>query len=149
MIWRHRKIFGHTKGWYNSKKRYEFCRFFLWFLDPNCPNTSRPKLVNTLDQNVLIQLVSIIYNGNIQKFWHRKLRRKTWYSSKSLWLLPILLVWFLIPQISQYAFFYYKENFYKKMSLTCLTSLSSLTCLIWNFYNHWFFLELFKSYKNE
>ena len=149
MIWRHRKIFGHTKGWYNSKKRYEFCRFFLWFLDPNCPNTSRPKLVNTLDQNVLIQLVSIIYYGNILKFWHRKLCRKTWYSSKSLRLLPIFLVWFLVCQISQYAFFYYTKNFYKKMSLTCLTSLSSLTCLIWNFYNHWFFLEFFKSYKNE
>ena len=112
MIWRHRKNFGHTKGWYNSKKRYEFCRFFLWFLDPNCPNTSRPKLVNTLDQNVLIQLVSIIYNGNIQKFWHRKLRRRTWYSSKSLWAFSCMI--FDAPNLPIRVFFIIRKIFIRK-----------------------------------
>ena len=51
-----------------------------------------------LNQNLLILLVSNICNGNIGTFWHRKLCLKTWYTSKSLWILPIFLVWFFRPK---------------------------------------------------
>ena len=46
------------------------------------------------DQIVLTLLVIYIYNENIQTFWHRKLCVKTWYSSKSLLIFSIFLVWF-------------------------------------------------------
>ena len=49
-------------------------------------------LLISLDQNVSIVFVNNIYIGNIRAFWHRKLYIKTYYSSKSLWILIIFLV---------------------------------------------------------
>ena len=38
------------------------------------------------------------YIGNIRTFWNKKLYMKTCYSSKSLWILTISLVWFFWAQ---------------------------------------------------
>ena len=52
--------------------------FPLWFLSPKCFNTSRPKFVNPLAQNLLILLVSNINNGSIWiLFEHKKICIKT------------------------------------------------------------------------
>ena len=69
--------------------------FFCDFLGSKCFNTSRPKFVNTLRPKCVNFSWSNSYNGNIRTFWHRKLWMKTWYSSKSLWILsiPCMLFW--------------------------------------------------------
>ena len=45
-----------------------------------------------LDQNVSNRFVINMYIENIRTFRHRKLYTKTWYRSKSLWILIIFLV---------------------------------------------------------
>ena len=47
-----------------------------------------------LDQSVSILLMNNMYIGNIKTVWHRKLYIKTWFSSKSLWILSIIIVFF-------------------------------------------------------
>ena len=53
-------------------------------------------LVTSRDQSVSIVFVNNTYIGNIRKVCHRKLYMKTWYSSKSLWILTcsIFFAWF-------------------------------------------------------
>ena len=48
-------------------------------------------LVTSRDQSVSIVFVNNTYIGNIRKFCHRKLYTKTWYSSKSLWILTFFI----------------------------------------------------------
>lgn len=47
-----------------------------------------------LNQNFSILLVNNVYIENIRTVCHRKLYIKSWYSSKSLWVFSISLVWF-------------------------------------------------------
>ena len=66
MIWRYQNILGHMKNWYNSKIFVNFVDFFsLIFWAQNVPIFPDQNLSKPLDQNVLILLVSKIYNGNI------------------------------------------------------------------------------------
>ena len=51
-------------------------------------------LLISLNQNVSILFLNNIYIGNIRTVCHRKLYIKK-YSSKSLWILSVFLVWFL------------------------------------------------------
>ena len=39
---------------------------------------------------------------NIRTVWHRKLYMKTWYSSKSVWISSVFLVWLFGAKIFQY-----------------------------------------------
>ena len=66
--------------------------FLVWVFGQNCDDIFRPKCFNTVDHNVLILLLSNINNGNIGTFQHRNLCMKSWYNSKSLWILSISLV---------------------------------------------------------
>ena len=61
------------------------------------------------DQNLSIPLdqmhrffVSNICNGNISALWDRKSCTKSWYSSKSLRILSVFLVWFFGPKMFRY-----------------------------------------------
>ena len=102
-IWRCRNTLGHMKTSYNAKNIGNFVDFscmIFWaqnVLIPPDQNLSIP-----LDQIVLILLVSNINNGNIRTFWHRKLCMKTWYSSKSFWILSK----FYRSKSSMNAYFY-------------------------------------------
>ena len=53
-----------------------------------------------LGQNPSILVISNIHSWNNGTFWHKKLCMKTWYSSKSLWMLSIFLGCFLDPSCS-------------------------------------------------
>ena len=59
-------------------------KIFAIFSVPTVPLRPGQKVSIPSDQNLLILLVSNVYNGNVGAFWHRKLRMKTWYSSKLL-----------------------------------------------------------------
>ena len=92
-VW-HRKLW--IKSLYNSKNLCECCRLYCVILWAKTVLTSPDQNVSlALDHNVLIFLVTNMYNGNIWTFRHRTLCKKTWYSSKYLWILPIFLVYFL------------------------------------------------------
>ena len=96
------KDFGIVCSWKDDIVQKNFVNiadFCWWFSILNCLDTSKPKYVDTpSDQNMLIVLLSNIYNGNIARFWHKKLCMKIWYSSKSLWILLICLVYFFLAQ---------------------------------------------------
>ena len=70
------------------------------------------------DQKVLTIFVRNMYDGNIGTFWHRKLYMKIWYSSKSLWIMLIFLVWVFGHWLSQYLQYkYYWEVSFEKNPL--------------------------------
>ena len=103
MIWRYQKILGQKIIYEDLVQFRNLCRFFLvWFLGDKMFRYHQTKIwAIVLDQNVLIldssckhiYIYIYIYNGNIRTFWHRKLCMKTWYNTKSLWILTFFLVW--------------------------------------------------------
>ena len=71
---------GVETFWYKTSciKTWKFGQFFLNdFLDLKWLDTTRSKLLNPLDQNLLIVLVSNIYNGNMRPYRPIKLCMKT------------------------------------------------------------------------
>ena len=75
--------------------------FCLRFSVSNCLDT-RSNVSIPSDQNVSIVLVSNIYNRNIGTFRRRKFCMKSWYNSKSLWMLLIFLAWLFGSKNSWY-----------------------------------------------
>ena len=77
--------------------------FFAWLLGPKFFDTSRPKFVNTLRPKCVdSSCKQYMFNRNIQTFWQKTLCIKTWYSSKSLWILSVFLVWFFRAKMFPY-----------------------------------------------
>ena len=75
------------------------CQLFV--CDFLCQTVPTPQDQNVLIppyQNMSTLLVSNMYHGNIGTFLHIKLCIKSWYSSKSLWILMIFLAWLFWAQ---------------------------------------------------
>ena len=66
------------------QKSLRTLKIFLvrYFVPKHCANTSKQNVPLPLDQNVMILLVSNIYNGNIETFWYKKIMHEDFYSSK-------------------------------------------------------------------
>ena len=72
-------------GWYSYKNLCEYYWSFLCnFWTQTVMILPDQNLSTTLNQNVLILLVSNMYNKNMGTVWGRKLSTKSWYSKKSL-----------------------------------------------------------------
>ena len=101
------------KNCHNAKTFVKFVNFllFVWdFLGPKCFDISRSKFSIPLDQMHRF-FVSNICNGNIPALWDRKSCLKSWYSSKSLRILSVFLVWFFGPKM----FWYYQIIYYSSL----------------------------------
>ena len=81
-----------------------FCLIFFNWIVLIIPDQN---LTLPLDQNMLILLISNVSNSNIGTFWHRKSRRKTWCSLKSLLILSIFLLWLFGLKLCQYPRYTY------------------------------------------
>ena len=62
-----------------------------------------------------------IWFGGIKIFWGRNLNRKTWYSSKSLWILSVFVVWYFGTKM-----FWYPQIIYHCAPFTdCISKITN------------------------
>ena len=103
--------FWNTKVWYCSNIFMNFSYPVFWL--QNVSILPDQDVSISADQNVSIHFVDNLYNVRIRVVWHRILYMKTWYSSKSFWILTIFLVCFWGPKFLDNMANFYEMEFMK------------------------------------